>query len=402
MKAKLVLKRMLRNIALVLLLEATVALCGYGLLVFSDASVFVGLRTIWIETAMTTGEHQWLATAFFPKETIRSVMDAQIVDVEGIGGLDLDFSQPEMLDRLEGQAAEDASKPDDILGQQDLVVGGPDYVGNTVLVNDVEQGIVISEVKGSSYRGKVVMIDDPSRVRIATTENKGGIGEKVLGYLEQENALIACNANGFQDYNGVGDGGDIIGLTYSSGQSWGDYLGEYVSFGFDTEDRFLVGYFSNWEDYQIRDGAQFKPALIVDGEQLISGTAGYGLQPRTVIGQRADGVVIILVVDGRQVGWSTGIALGQCADILYAYGCVNAAACDGGSSSILAYDGEIITRCSSPASGGRYLPNAWVVDRKEVPEEPDQVILDGSGLLGMIGADNSSDGSLENPFLGKG
>ena len=108
MKTKLVLKRMLRNIALVLLLEAAIALCGYGLLVFSDASVFVGLRTIWIETAMTTGEHQWLATAFFPKETIRSVMDAQIVDVEGIGGLDLDFSQPEMLDRLEGQTAEDA------------------------------------------------------------------------------------------------------------------------------------------------------------------------------------------------------------------------------------------------------------------------------------------------------
>ena len=386
---------------MILVLEIAVGLCGYLLLEHSQAPVFVGLRTIWIETAMTTGEHQWLATLFFPQETIREVMDKQVVDVDSIGGLNLDFSQSEMLDVMEGQSAASDQANADILGQRDLVVGGPDYVGNTVLVNDIEQGIVISEVRGSSYRGKLIMIDDPSRVRIATTSQKGSIGTKVLGYLEQENAIIACNANGFYDQGGVGNGGQVIGLTRSDGESWGSYLGEYVSFGFDDQDRFLVGYFSDWDAYNIRDGAQFKPALIVDREQLISGTAGYGLQPRTVIGQREDGVVIILVVDGRQVGWSTGIALGQCADILYAYGCVNAAACDGGSSSIVAYDDKIISRCSSPASGGRYLPNAWVVDRKEVAEEPSSVIMDGSQLLNMIGV-GGSEVIAENPFLGKG
>jgi exopolysaccharide biosynthesis protein len=104
---------------------------------------------------------------------------------------------------------------------------------------------------------------------------------------------------------------------------------------------------------------------IINGEKVIEGSSGWGLQPRTVIGQTKNGVVMFLVVDGRQIGYSLGATMGDCADILEEYGAYNAGACDGGSSSVLAYNGEVINKPStSMASTGRCLPNAWVVSKK--------------------------------------
>lgn len=53
--------------------------------------------------------------------------------------------------------------------------------------------------------------------------------------------------------------------------------------------------------YQHSRWNQFSPVLIADGVKQVSGSAGYGLQPRTAIGQRADGVIALLVIDGRDV-----------------------------------------------------------------------------------------------------
>jgi exopolysaccharide biosynthesis protein len=54
----------------------------------------------------------------------------------------------------------------------------------------------------------------------------------------------------------------------------------------------------------------------------------------------------------------------DCADILLEYGAVTAAACDGGSSSVIGYEGEIINEPSTNMPTGRYLPNAWLVRSK--------------------------------------
>ena len=134
--------------------------------------------------------------------------------------------------------------------------------------------------------------------------------------------------------------------------------------GFDEKDRLVVGGMDNWEDYNIRDGIQFHPTLIVDGEKVVKDSAGWGLQPRTVVGQCKNGVVLFLVADGRQPGYSLGATMEDCADVLLQYGAVSAAACDGGSSSVMAYNGEIINKPSTDMPTGRYLPNAWIVERK--------------------------------------
>ena len=73
----------------------------------------------------------------------------------------------------------------------------------------------------------------------------------------------------------------------------------------------------------------------------------------------------MLVIDGRQVGYSIGATMEDCADILLQYGAVTAGACDGGSSSVIGYDGEVINKPSArDMPTGRYLPNAWLVARK--------------------------------------
>lgn len=87
--------------------------------------------------------------------------------------------------------------------------------------------------------------------------------------------------------------------------------------------------------------------------------SGGGLNPRTVLGQRADGAVLMLVIDGRQAH-SIGATYKDCIDVMLEYGAVNAANLDGGSSSMLVYNGEVQNVCAS-LYGSRPLPTAFVV-----------------------------------------
>ncbi len=322
----------------------------YALIVFGNVPFIIKWRNIWIETAMTTDQHKWLATSFFPKGLIEDVMNAQ-VDVTDIGQTDiLPNGDP------------------DILGQKNLVVGEKDSHGNEVLVNNLDEGIVILKVTTSNFVGRLVMIDDPSRVYIEATDYKGSRGEFICDYLEEENAIVGMNASGFYDPGGTSIGGVVTAQTIAQGEYWGTYSSKYITVGFDTDNRLIVGEFSNWDDYNLRDAFQYHPALIINGDKVIEGSSGWGLQPRSVIGQCENGVVLWLVVDGRQVGYSLGATMGDCANVLEEYGAVNAGACDGGSSSVLAYDGEIINKPSTNMPTGRYLPNAWLVKSKKSVE----------------------------------
>lgn len=325
----------------------SLGLSMYALVIFGNVPFITKWRNIWIETAMTTDQHKWLATSFFPEYLIKDVMGAQ-VDIKDIGKTDINKEEEEP----------------DILGQKDLVVGEPDSHGNEVLINDIEQGIVVLKVKTSNFVGRLVLIDDPSRVYISATDYKNSRGEFICNYLEKEDAVIGMNASGFYDPGGTSVGGIVTARCISQGEYWGDYSSKYITVGFDKDDRLVVGEFSDWEEHNMRDAFQYHPALIINGDKVIEGSSGWGLQPRSVIGQAANGVVMFFVVDGRQVGYSLGATMGDCADVLEEYGAVNAGACDGGSSSVLAYEGEILNRPSTDMPTGRYLPNAWVVARK--------------------------------------
>ncbi len=343
-------KQKLKKSVLALLIFSIVlvlGVVGYVTVVFGNIPFIVKWRNIWIETAMTTDQHKWLATWFFPDSLIDEVMSGQ-VDIKDISVTDIY-----------------GNKSSDVLGQEHLVEGEKDKFGNTVFANDLEENIVILEIKKSNFVGKLVLVDDPSRVFLGATDYKGSRGEFICDYLEKENAVVGVNASGFIDKGGVSLGGDIAGQCVSKGEYWGRYDSRYTLVGFDKKDRLVVGGIEDWEEYNIRDGFQYKPTLILDGKKVVEDSAGWGLQPRTVVGQCQNGVVLLLVIDGRQVGHSIGATMEDCADILLQYGAVTAGACDGGSSSVIGYDGEVINKpCARDMPTGRYLPNAWLVARK--------------------------------------
>ena len=342
-------QKLKKSVVAVLAFSIVVALgiVGYVTVVFGNIPFVVKWRNIWIETAMTTDQHKWLATWFFPDSLINEIMSNQ-VDIKDISVTDIYGNQSS-----------------DVLGQSNLVVGEKDKYGNTVYANDLEENVVILEVKKSNFTAKLVLVDDPSRVFLGVTDYKNSRGEFICDYLEKENAVVGTNASGFNDIGGVSLGGEVTGQCVSGGEYWGKYNAEYTLVGFDENNRLVVGGIENWDKYNIRDGFQYRPTLILNGKKVVEDSAGWGLQPRTVIGQCANGVVLMLVVDGRQVGYSIGATMEDCADILLQYGAVTAGACDGGSSSVIGYNGEVINKPSARnMPTGRYLPNAWLVARK--------------------------------------
>ncbi len=343
-------------VALIMSILIFLGVTGYTTILYGHIPFVEKWRNIWIETAMTTDQHKWLATSFFPKRLIDEIMDARI-DNKDISITD---------DGKFGVAVTDiyGNKSSDILGQSYLVEGEEDPFGNIVYSNNKEEGVVILDVKKSSYRGKLIMIDDPSRVYLATTDRKGSLGKFICNYLEDENAVVGINASGFKDPGGKGRGGVVTGQCVAQGEYWGYYDSQYSLVGFDQNNRLVVGGMSNWQDYGIRDGMQYRPTLIINGEKAVEASSGWGLQPRTVVGQCENGVVLFFVADGRKVGYSLGATMGECADLLLEYGAITAGACDGGSSSVVGYCGEIINDPSTDMPTGRYLPNAWLVKSK--------------------------------------
>lgn len=338
----------MKKVCFVFLVLLLIFIICYSLATFTKCPILSEMKDIWIETAMSTGDHQWLATKFFPKYVIDEVMDKRVDRYEEIGVT----SSEEFVNN--GNNIE-----------EEVIFSNTDEYGNKILVNDIEQGIKIVEVKSNTYTGKLVFIDDPSRVYVGHTENKGVKGKLILDYLKDEECIVGINANGFSDPDGHGTGGDIIGYSISKGDVWGSGdFSYYTTVGFDIENRLVVGQLNDYKKYNLRDAIQYMPALIVDGEILTKCTAGWGMQPRTIVAQRSDGVVIFLVVDGRKPGYSIGITMQEAAELLLSYGAVTAGACDGGSSSVLAYNGKIINKPSTPMTTGRYLPNALLVKKK--------------------------------------
>jgi exopolysaccharide biosynthesis protein len=133
--------------------------------------------------------------------------------------------------------------------------------------------------------------------------------------------------------------------------------------GFNRNNVLVIGLYTLGEikDLHLRDAVAFRPLLIVNGmPTTMYGNGGWGTAPRTAIGQKEDGTVIMVVIDGRQVH-SVGATMKQMQEIMLENGAVNAANLDGGSSTVMYFNGKIINSPSSPY-GDRYLPSAFLIN----------------------------------------
>ncbi|MBQ5743111.1 MAG: phosphodiester glycosidase family protein [Clostridia bacterium] len=223
--------------------------------------------------------------------------------------------------------------------------------------------ILVEDVHGATFRGKMMIIRDPSRVVVGALEAYDGRpGKRTEEFCADAGAVAGVNGGGFEDEGGQGDGSLPIGIVIHDSQLLYEKWEEVpLVVGFDQNDVLVVGKMTGQQalDRGLRDALSFGPALIINGKmQNISGTGG-GLNPRTAIGQRADGAVLLLVIDGRHAN-SMGATPKDCARIMWEYGAVNAANLDGGFSSIMVHEGEILSTLA-PFYGSRPIPDCILV-----------------------------------------
>lgn len=362
----------------------------YLVAVYSRIPFIEKWRTIYIETAMSTMTHHWLATYFIPPKVINEVMEN--VAKEELDNLvdDVTIEKPwhtkiwtghptgltdEQIaerDFLENYKEIDLNTLPIDIQYKDLVLTDEDcngietIHGDKVSILDTINGITVVNISGEGYVGKIAIIKDPSRVYLASS-SKSYSGQKVVEIAIENNAIMALNASGFIDPNGTGNGGQPVGLVISQGDMKVPPItyGYWFNIGFDRDNNLRAG--TKVDTSELRDAVQFKPALIIDGEKKVNGSSGWGIQPRSAIAQTDKKEVIFLAIDGRKPGYSIGTTVGECADILLKYGAVQAINLDGGASTALTYqDKTINVPCAGNRTGnGRSVPNAWVVAKSQ-------------------------------------
>ena len=369
----------------------------YPFLLYTPNAFVTRWREWYIETAMGTMTHQWLATAFIPHDIIEEVMSKRYL---------LNQRQVDVASSWIGtdEEEEQASTPEERFYQtfseldrdsfEAFLRDNPEYIadgyenininlikdpedknyntgiktkqGDTVLAVNAEHGILIAEIVGEDslgmeYAGKVALCKQPENIIVGTCRGLYEYGSYVSEMVSDYNAILGINASGFDDYEGNGTGGLPYGFLKSEGKTLQPAVGDtWKIIGFDEDDHLQIGAFSDTSN--LRDAVEFHPALIINGENLVAGSGLNDQQPRTAIGQAQDGTVIMLVIDGRQLH-SFGISIGRCGEIMESYGAYQASMLDGGSSSVMVYDGREITSPTTLSQNpeGRYLPDAFLV-----------------------------------------
>ncbi len=224
-------------------------------------------------------------------------------------------------------------------------------------------GVRFEMVIGSTYRGTMMIIQDPSRVFVGSLDKYGsGSGQTILEFIEKYDAAGGTNAGGFEDTGGNGTGAIPDGLVISEGMlKWGNLNSRYEVIGITKEDILVVGNMTAQAalDMGVRDAVSFGPILVVNGKSTNVGGTGGGLNPRTAIGQRADGAILLLVIDGRQTS-SLGANQRDLTNIMLEFGAVNAANLDGGSSSSMYYNGEC-KNANASLVGMRKIPTTILI-----------------------------------------
>jgi exopolysaccharide biosynthesis protein len=293
-----------------------------------------------------------------PSKTVRDTFVITVMETSAAKFLATLYYTPDEIDAIiQANAVKETTEVTDV----NLV----EIPSTTDSEPDSEQkAIEIHPVTGPTFKGKMMIVKDPSRVYLSTcpTFGKDAAGMRVEEMIERDGAIGGINAGGFADEGGVGNGGQPLGLVISQGKYLAGNLNTPTSMaGFDQDHKLVVGNLTGQQakDLGLRDAVSFGPVLIVNGKRAeVQGTGG-GVNPRTAIGQRADGSVLLLVIDGRQPH-SIGATYKDIIDVMEQFEAVNACNMDGGSSSLMFYEGELITTCAS-LYGSRQLPTAWLV-----------------------------------------
>ena len=309
-----------------------------------------------------------------PSPTAQRLFVMSLRETSAVGFIADIFLSPEEIAQIEaGKGSErvietdtslvtvQAEEPDD---------NGADAWG---LVDEDGDGIIIDDVKGEGYSGFMMVVKDPSRVIMGSVTDDFGIrGYTVEEMVQYFDAVAGTNAGGFVDIGGQGDGSLPDRMVVFKGEIYNGSRGTGSGFvGLDSNYILHVGLMGSQaiKDADIQYGCSFGPVLVSNGQGVDPDSLSSGVNPRTAIGQRSDGAILLLVIDGRQV-ISLGATYEDLVEIMLRYGAVNACNLDGGSSSMMYYNGAYVNNCAS-VIGIRPVPTTFLVLKEGARESGD-------------------------------
>jgi len=315
------------------------------LIIFCFALVygpFDKARVFWITTSMETMNHKYLAHIFYSQKTIDTVMNQNylIANQDTTDTTEITIGQIETKNEYES-----------IYEKQ-------------ILEREKDQLYKLIEFKYKEFNCYLVAIYDPTRVEAATSQNIAK-GQILTTIAKNNDAIVAINGGGYSWSNWY-----PRGLIVKNGKTiYAESSGKYVSAAINNDGVLMAGAFSasDIKSKNIKHALSFGPALITNGKPVkIVGTGGSGLNPRTVIAQRKDGIMLFLVVDGygQTMSWKGrgGVYLNDLLVILQRYGAYNAVNMDGGSSTTMVINGKLINSpCEPQQQGQDFIRSAWIL-----------------------------------------
>lgn len=296
---------------------------------------FENAKRIYVGSAMNTLTHQYLATLFLSKDKINEILNSNKVDSNS-------------------KLAENNGS--------DVVINGRH-----------DDTIELFEFENNKYKGRMLVIKDPTRVKIAYTNSLYKKGQTTSDMAENNNAVAAINGGAFVDSsstsNYTGNGGTPTGVIMNEGRVvFSDLASQRTKtecVALDENGKMYAGRYSLSElnNLKIKEAVTFTPTLISQGKptDLSGGYGAMGIAPRTAIGQRADGAVVMMVIDGRDLIQGLGATMTELQTLMLDKGrCVTAINLDGGKSATMFLNGQVINKVSN-ALGERYIASSIVV-----------------------------------------
>lgn len=311
---------------------------------------FSFFRDFLVTTAMTTMTHKYFAYVLYSEDMVEKILENNRV---------IETEDPTDTSKINIQPIVDNGTYESIYEEQ-------------VLKKDEGNDLYkIVNISGDGWKGKMIVVYDPSKIELVFSKKYGKGGEYLSTMAKNNDALVAMNASGVNSKPGQNyvTGHTILnGKVYKTGRNI-NKGGGLIGF---TKDNVLMLTKKSASE-AVKDGmdraVEFGPFLVVNGKMSnFKGNGGWGVANRTAIGQRQDGIVLMMVIDGRTSS-SIGISMKDLAELFVKYKAYNAANLDGGGSSALYAKmdptdktGKLLnTPKGYNYSGERFLPNAWMI-----------------------------------------
>lgn len=225
-----------------------------------------------------------------------------------------------------------------------------------------------------NFIGHVIFVNDPSRIKIGYSSKlnlDNREGETTSQIAINNNAVAAINGGAFTDEAGSQDwtanGGKPCGVIISNGKVIYDDSNnmEKGTIAMTKDGKLLIGYYTldELKEKDVMESVSYATTLLVNkGESVeIPGTdSGSGTVPRTLIGQRKDGSIVLVVLNSKKPGGSTGAYMKEAQEVMQKLECITAGVLDGGKSTTMYYEGEVVND-PSYVFGERSIATAIIV-----------------------------------------